>query len=205
MGWRKRNDDGGGGGGGGAAVPRGCVALLLVGDGGGGGEEIRVVVEVRALGQPRVGMLLERAAGEYGYDQEGVLRVPCSADEFRRALAADAAAGARGKKKKCSEYQTNNYLCGANNKITTAAAVPRGCVALLLVGNGGGGDDGERVVVEVRALERPRVGALLEKAAREFGYDQKGVLRVPCSAGEFRQALTADGGAAAAGAPCRRR
>ncbi|EAY95574.1 hypothetical protein OsI_17422 [Oryza sativa Indica Group] len=86
-----------------------------------------------------------------------------------------------------------------------AAAVPRGCVALLLVGNGGGGDDGERVVVEVRALERPRVGALLEKAAREFGYDQKGVLRVPCSAGEFRQALTADGGAAAAGAPCRRR
>lgn len=93
MGWRKRSDDGGGGGG--AAVPRGCVALLLVGDGGGGGEEIRVVVEVRALGQPRVGMLLERAAGEYGYDQEGVLRVPCSADEFRRALAADAAAGAR--------------------------------------------------------------------------------------------------------------
>lgn len=87
-----------------------------------------------------------------------------------------------------------------------AAAVPRGCVALLLVGNGGGGDDGERVVVEVRALERPRVGALLEKAAREFGYDQKGVLRVPCSAGEFRQALTADGGGAAAGgAPCRRR
>lgn len=86
-----------------------------------------------------------------------------------------------------------------------AAAVPRGCVALLLVGNGGGGG-GERVVVEVRALERPRVGALLEKAAREFGYDQKGVLRVPCSAGEFRQALTADGGGAAAGgAPCRRR
>uniref|UniRef100_A0A0E0KV90 Auxin responsive protein n=1 Tax=Oryza punctata TaxID=4537 RepID=A0A0E0KV90_ORYPU len=91
MGWR-RND------GGGTAVPRGCVALLLVGDGGGGGGggEERVVVEVRALGQPRVGMLLERAAGEYGYDQEGVLRVPCSADEFRRALAADAAAaGAR--------------------------------------------------------------------------------------------------------------
>ncbi|EEE61697.1 hypothetical protein OsJ_16172 [Oryza sativa Japonica Group] len=82
MGWRKRNDDGGGGGG--AAVPRGCVALLLVGDGGGGGEEIRVVVEVRALGQPRVGMLLERAAGEYGYDQEGVCASPApptSSDE----------------------------------------------------------------------------------------------------------------------------
>uniref|UniRef100_A0A0E0KV91 Auxin responsive protein n=1 Tax=Oryza punctata TaxID=4537 RepID=A0A0E0KV91_ORYPU len=104
------------------------------------------------------------------------------------------------------EYQARERLvpgCGGGGE--KASAVPRGCVALLLVGNGdGGGDgDGERVVVEVRALERPRVGALLEKAAREFGYDQKGVLRVPCSAGEFRQALTADG-SAAAGAPCRR-
>ncbi|XP_040379634.1 auxin-responsive protein SAUR71 [Oryza brachyantha] len=92
MGWR-RND----GGGGGEAVPRGCVALLLVGDGdgdGGGVEITRVVVEVTALGQPRVGALLEKAATEFGYGQDGVLRIPCSADEFRRALAMDAA-GAR--------------------------------------------------------------------------------------------------------------
>ncbi|KAF0892570.1 hypothetical protein E2562_016866 [Oryza meyeriana var. granulata] len=87
--------------------------------------------------------------------------------------------------------------CGGGEK---ASAVPRGFVALLLVGDGGGG--GERVVVELCALELPRVGALLEKAAREFGYDQKGVLRVPCSADEFRQAVAADG--AAVGAPCRR-
>ncbi|KAL5214854.1 hypothetical protein ABZP36_004006 [Zizania latifolia] len=81
-----------------------------------------------------------------------------------------------------------------------AAAVPRGCVALLLVGDGGGGGGGggERVVAEVRALGQPRVRALLEKAAREFGYGQKGVLRVPCSADEFRQAVVAD----AAGARC---
>ncbi|KAF0892572.1 hypothetical protein E2562_016868 [Oryza meyeriana var. granulata] len=92
MGWR-RND-----GGEKAAVPRGCVALLLVGDGGGsggGGGEERVVVEVRALGQPRVRALLEKAAREFGYEQEGVLRVPCSADEFRQAVAADAADGSR--------------------------------------------------------------------------------------------------------------
>uniref|UniRef100_J3M1F7 Auxin responsive protein n=1 Tax=Oryza brachyantha TaxID=4533 RepID=J3M1F7_ORYBR len=84
---------------------------------------------------------------------------------------------------------------GGGEKAAAAAAVPRGCVALVLVGDGGGG--GERVVVEVRALERPRVGALLEKAAREFGYDQKGVLRVPCTADELRQAVAADSAAGA--------
>ncbi|KAL5215877.1 hypothetical protein ABZP36_007278 [Zizania latifolia] len=77
------------------------------------------------------------------------------------------------------------------------AAVPRGCVALLLDGGGGV----ERVVAEVRVLGQPRVRALMEKAAREFGYDQKGVLRVPCSADEFWRAVAADG---PAGAPCRR-
>ncbi|KAG8044583.1 hypothetical protein GUJ93_ZPchr0068g2954 [Zizania palustris] len=78
------------------------------------------------------------------------------------------------------------------------AAVPRGCVALLLLDGGGGV---ERVVAEVRVLGQPRVRALMEKAAREFGYDQKGVLRVPCSADEFWRAVAADG---PAGAPCRR-
>uniref|UniRef100_A0A0D9W9I4 Auxin-responsive protein n=1 Tax=Leersia perrieri TaxID=77586 RepID=A0A0D9W9I4_9ORYZ len=90
MGWRRN-------GGGGGVVPRGCVALLLVG--AEGDEEERVVVEVRVLGNPRVGELLEKAAREFGYDQEGVLRVPCSAGEFRQAVAADAAAagGARSR------------------------------------------------------------------------------------------------------------
>ncbi|KAL5215360.1 hypothetical protein ABZP36_004512 [Zizania latifolia] len=83
---------------------------------------------------------------------------------------------------------------GRGEKAVWAAAVPRGCVALLLDGGGGGV---ERVVVEVRALGQPRVRALLEKAAREFGFHQKGVLRVPCSADELWQAVAADGAAAA--------
>lgn len=77
--------------------------------------------------------------------------------------------------------------------------VPRGCVAVL-VGDADG-DGAERVVVDVRALGRPCVRALLEMAAREFGYDQKGVLRIPCTAEEFRRAVAAD----TAGARCSRR
>jgi hypothetical protein len=46
-------------------------------------EPERVVVEVRALLQM-----------EFGYDQRGVLRIPCAADEFRRASAADSTASA---------------------------------------------------------------------------------------------------------------
>ncbi|CAD6262287.1 unnamed protein product [Miscanthus lutarioriparius] len=71
----------------GCCVPRGCVAVLV---GGGDAEpEERVVVDVRALGQPCVRALLDMAAREFGYDQKGVLRIPCAADEFRRAVAAD--------------------------------------------------------------------------------------------------------------------
>ncbi|GJN26449.1 hypothetical protein PR202_gb14378 [Eleusine coracana subsp. coracana] len=67
--------------------------------------------------------------------------------------------------------------------------VPRGCVAVLV---GEEDDAAERVVVEVRALGQPCVRALLDMAEREFGYDQKGVLRIPCAADEFRRAVAAD-------------
>ncbi|PAN40105.1 hypothetical protein PAHAL_7G292200 [Panicum hallii] len=74
------------GGGGGGCVPRGCVAVVV---GGEEEPEERVVVEVRALAQPCVRALLEMAEREFGYAQKGVLRIPCAADEFRRAVAAD--------------------------------------------------------------------------------------------------------------------
>ena len=71
---------------GGGCVPRGCVAVVV---GGEEEPEERVVVEVRALAQPCVRALLEMAEREFGYGQKGVLRIPCAADEFRRAVAAD--------------------------------------------------------------------------------------------------------------------
>ncbi|XP_066344487.1 auxin-responsive protein SAUR27-like [Miscanthus floridulus] len=78
-----------------------------------------------------------------------------------------------------------------------AGCVPRGCVAVLV--GGGDAEPEERVVVDVRALGQPCVRALLDMAAREFGYDHKGVLRIPCAADEFRHAVAAD-----SHRPCRR-
>ncbi|OEL23715.1 hypothetical protein BAE44_0015267 [Dichanthelium oligosanthes] len=81
---------------------------------------------------------------------------------------------------------------GGGDSCKGGGSVPRGCVAVLV----GGRDEEpeERVVVEVRALAQPCVRALLEMAEREFGYDQKGVLRIPCAADEFRRAVAADSG-----------
>ncbi|RLN11798.1 auxin-responsive protein SAUR71-like [Panicum miliaceum] len=76
-----RVSDGSGG------VPRGCVPVLVCDD-GGGGEGERFVVRVEALRHPSFAALLERAAQEFGYKQEGVLRVPCDVRRFKDVLAA---------------------------------------------------------------------------------------------------------------------
>ena len=73
-----RVSDGSGG------VPRGCVPLLVVGDGDDEGE--RFVVQVEALRHPSLAALLEMAAQEFGYRQEGILRVPCAVHQFKQAL-----------------------------------------------------------------------------------------------------------------------
>ncbi|GJM97702.1 hypothetical protein PR202_ga14648 [Eleusine coracana subsp. coracana] len=66
-------------------VPRGCVPVLVC---GGDGEDERFVVRVEALRHPSFAALLEEAAQEFGYSQEGVLRVPCAVHQFRDVLAA---------------------------------------------------------------------------------------------------------------------
>ncbi|KAK1612472.1 hypothetical protein QYE76_036145 [Lolium multiflorum] len=72
------SDDGSGG------VPRGCVPLLVIGD--GDEESERFVVRVEALRHPSLAALLEMAAQEFGYKQEGILRVPCAVHQFKQAL-----------------------------------------------------------------------------------------------------------------------
>jgi SAUR family protein len=73
-----RVSDGSGG------VPRGCVPLMVVGDGDEEGE--RFVVRVEVLRHPSLAALLEMAAQEFGYRQEGILRVPCAVRQFKQAL-----------------------------------------------------------------------------------------------------------------------
>ncbi|XP_051201334.1 auxin-responsive protein SAUR71 [Lolium perenne] len=74
-----RVSDGSGG------VPRGCVPVLVLGD-GVDDEAERFVVRVEALRHPSLAALLEMAAQEFGYKQEGILRVPCAVHQFKHAL-----------------------------------------------------------------------------------------------------------------------
>ena len=69
-----------------SAVPRGCVPVLVVGDGDDDEECERFVVRVETLRHPSLTVLLEMAAQEFGYKQEGILRVPCAIHQFRQAL-----------------------------------------------------------------------------------------------------------------------
>ncbi|KAF0925755.1 hypothetical protein E2562_017312 [Oryza meyeriana var. granulata] len=65
-------------GGGDGGAPRGCVPVLVGEDGE------RFVVRLEALRHPAFAALLEKAAQEFGYKQEGILRVPCDVHHFRR-------------------------------------------------------------------------------------------------------------------------
>ena len=69
--------------------------------------------------------------------------------------------------------------------------VPRGCVPVMVVGEGD--EEGERFVVRVEALRHPSLAALLEMAAHKFGYNQQGILRVPCAVQQFKRALSTAG------------
>ena len=73
----------------GGGVPRGCVPVLVCGgDGGDESSSERFVVRVEALRHPSFAALLEMAAQEFGYKQEGILRVPCDVRHFKQVLAA---------------------------------------------------------------------------------------------------------------------
>jgi SAUR family protein len=78
-------------------VPRGCVPVLVCG-GDVYGEGERFVVRVEALRHPSFAGLLEDAAQEFGYKQEGVLRVPCAVHQFRDVLAAVPESSPRAKR-----------------------------------------------------------------------------------------------------------
>jgi SAUR family protein len=57
--------------------------VLVRDDGEGGSEsETRVLVRVRDLEEPCMAALLEMAEQQFGYGQQGVLKVPCDAQRF---------------------------------------------------------------------------------------------------------------------------
>ncbi|RWW25014.1 hypothetical protein GW17_00010668 [Ensete ventricosum] len=85
--WRSRGRMGGEEG----VAPRGYVPVLV---GAAAAEEEeeeeeglqRFLMSVEAFKHACFVSLLEMAAGEFGYQQKGVLRIPCAPEHFRRVL-----------------------------------------------------------------------------------------------------------------------
>jgi len=64
-------------------IPKGYLPLVLVRDDDDqGGSETKVLVRVRDLKEPCLAALLEMAEQQFGYGQQGVLKVTCDAQRF---------------------------------------------------------------------------------------------------------------------------
>lgn len=61
-----------------SSIPKGYVPLMV-----GSEAEERVLVRVNLLKDPCILVLLETTAQELGYDQQGIIRLPCKAEHFR--------------------------------------------------------------------------------------------------------------------------
>ncbi|KAK1307680.1 hypothetical protein QJS10_CPA09g00951 [Acorus calamus] len=44
----------------------------------------------------------------------------------------------------------------------------------------------ERFLIHTKLFKHPSMVILLEMAAQEFGYDQQGILKIPCEADHFQ-------------------
>ena len=53
------------------------------------------------------------------------------------------------------------------------------------------GDEMERFIVSAELINHPIFIQLLNKSAQEYGYEQKGVLRIPCDVVDFEKVLRA--------------
>ncbi|XP_024967544.1 auxin-responsive protein SAUR71-like isoform X1 [Cynara cardunculus var. scolymus] len=70
-------------------------------------------------------------------------------------------------------------------KSRRSAAVPEGHLPVYV------GEEMERFVVSADLLNHPIFINLLNKSAQEYGYEQKGVLRIPCHVLVFERVLEA--------------
>ncbi|KAF6153706.1 hypothetical protein GIB67_000939 [Kingdonia uniflora] len=60
--------------------------------------------------------------------------------------------------------------------------VPKGYLAIMV----GQGEDQMRVVVPVKYFKHPLFMQLLQEAEEEFGFDQKGTIKIPCHVKQFQ-------------------
>ncbi|WOL13193.1 auxin-induced protein 6B-like [Canna indica] len=64
-----------------------------------------------------------------------------------------------------------------------AGDIPRGCLAVCV------GEEMQRFVIPTEYLSHRAFGALLREAEEEFGFEQEGVLRIPCEVSVFESIL----------------
>ncbi|PKA46497.1 Indole-3-acetic acid-induced protein ARG7 [Apostasia shenzhenica] len=76
--------------------------------------------------------------------------------------------------------QHHRYQGGGGRK---AGVPPKGCVAIRV---GGEGEEPQRFVVPVEYVNHPLFARLLEEAEKEYGFEQKGAITIPCHVEDFR-------------------
>ncbi|XP_009772845.1 auxin-responsive protein SAUR71-like [Nicotiana sylvestris] len=70
-------------------------------------------------------------------------------------------------------------------KLRSGPGVPEGHLPVYV------GDEMERFIVSAELLNHPIFVELLNKSAQEYGYEQRGVLRIPCHVLIFERVLEA--------------
>lgn len=70
-------------------------------------------------------------------------------------------------------------------KLRRSSGVPVGHLPVYV------GEEMERFIVSAELLNHPIFIQLLNKSAQEYGYEQKGVLRIPCDVVDFEKVLEA--------------
>ncbi|XP_042409435.1 auxin-responsive protein SAUR71-like [Zingiber officinale] len=89
-----------------------------------------------------------------------------------------------------ADFSSSSKQCEGSAGMEAAAAT-EGHVPVCV------GEEMERFEVPAELLSRPAFAALLSRSAREYGYQQRGVLRIPCPVPLFRRLLLAGGEAEA--------
>ncbi|KAL6198879.1 hypothetical protein ACLB2K_028667 [Fragaria x ananassa] len=84
-----------------------------------------------------------------------------------------------------SSSRTRRVLKLRRRKSSSDTGVPEGHVPVYV------GDEMERFVVSAELLNHPVFVELLNKSAQEYGYEQRGVLRIPCHVVLFERVLEA--------------
>ncbi|RWR76808.1 putative SAUR-like auxin-responsive protein family [Cinnamomum micranthum f. kanehirae] len=81
---------------------------------------------------------------------------------------------------------TNKKTRRSNSKLMKLGCseqVPKGHLPVYV------GEEMERFVVKAKLLNHPMFLELLNQSEREYGYEQQGVLRIPCRVSVFEQVL----------------